>query len=154
MPGISSSKSLHKKAYKEKALDKIYYNGEIFKNKLNKLIKTYNLENFYCDGHPSRTVLTIKSNKIFKFPLITKTFIQQELLRNGVLWSGYHCITYTFNRSDIKHALLAYEKTFKKIIDIKNKNQNLKKFIKGSLLKKVFTRVADFQAASLKTNNK
>ena len=32
------------------------------------------------------------------------------------------------------------------------KKQKLKKFIKGSLLKKVFTRVADFQAASLKTN--
>ena len=87
-------------------------------------------------------------------PLVTKTFIQQELLRNGILWSGYHCITYTFNKKDIKHALKAYEITFQKIIKIKNKNQNLKKYIKGNLLKQVFTRVADFQAASLKVYNK
>ena len=153
--GLAAAKACINKLIKKRVLDRIYINGEIFKNKLNKLIKFYRLEDFfYCDGHPSRTVLTIKSNKIFKFPLVTKTFIQQELLKHGVLWSGYHCITYTFNKKDIKHVLSAYEKTFRKIIDIKNKNQNLKKYIKGNLLKKVFTRVADFQAASLKTYNK
>ena len=39
---------------------------------------------------------------------MTKTFIQQELLKSGILWSGYHCITYTFNKKDIKVANEAF----------------------------------------------
>ncbi len=153
--GLAAAKACINKLIKKKALNRIFKNGKIFKDKLNRLIKIYHLEDFFsCDGHPSRTVFTIKSNQVFKIPLVTKTFIQQELLKNGILWSGYHCITYTFNKKDIELSLAAYEKTFKKIIDIKNKNQNLKKYIRGNLLKKVFTRVADFQAASLKTNVK
>ena len=57
-----------------------------YKEELMQLVKKYNLENnFNCDGHPSRTVLTIKSDKLLNSPLITKTFIQQELLDNKIL---------------------------------------------------------------------
>ena len=153
--GLAAAKACINKLIKNNVLGKIYQNGKLFKDSLNKLIKIYNLENFfYCDGHPSRTVLIIKSNKIFSIPLVTKTFIQQELLKNGILWTGYHCITYTFNKKDINYALKAYENTFKKIIQIIDKNQDIKMHIKGNMLKKVFTRVADFQAASLKVSNK
>ena len=37
--GLAAAKACIKKLIKKKALDKIYYNGEIFKNKLNKLYK-------------------------------------------------------------------------------------------------------------------
>jgi hypothetical protein len=119
------------------------------------LIKRYNLEEYLnCDGHPSRTVLTIKSNKFLKSPIVTKTFIQQELLDYKILWSGYHCITYTFNKKDIALALRAYENVFKKLRNTIELKQNLKSKIKGKLLKQVFTRVSDFQAASLKITDK
>ena len=119
------------------------------------MIKKYDFEDYFnCDGHPSRTVLTIKSNKSLKSPLVTKTFIQQKLLDNKVLWSGYHCITYTFNKKDISLAIGAYENVFKKLKKIIEKKQNLKSQIKGKLLKQVFTRVSDFQAASLKVTDR
>ena len=109
---------------------------------------------FSCDGHPSRTVLTIKSCKFLKSALHIKTFIQQELLKNNILWTGYHCITYTFNEKDIQLALNAYKKTFTKINFILDNKKNIKKYIVGKLLKPVFTRVSDFQAASLKAMTK
>ena len=83
-----------------------------------------------------------------------KTFIQQELLKNNILWSGYHCITYTFNKKDIQLALTAYKKTFTKIKFIVENKKNIEKYIKGKLLKPVFTRVSDFQAESLKALSK
>ena len=47
MPGLAAKAC---KKHKKKTLDKIYYNGEIFKNKLNKLIK-HNLKLLF-NGHP------------------------------------------------------------------------------------------------------
>lgn len=149
--GLAAAKACIDKLKKKKVLEIIKNNGLLFKLELNKLIKKYDFEDYFnCDGHPSRTVLTIKSNKSLKSPLVTKTFIQQKLLDNKVLWSGYHCITYTFNKKDISLAIGAYENVFKKLKKIIEKKQNLKSQIKGKLLKQVFTRVSDFQAASLK----
>lgn len=153
--GLAAAKACISKLKSKNVLNIIRNNGKIFQVRLNYLIKKYNFENFFsCDGHPSRTVLTIKSNKFLNSPLITKTFIQQELLKSKVLWSGYHCITFTFNKKDIQLALDAYEKAFKKLEIILNRKKNIKKFIKGRLLKQVFTRVSDFQAASLKVTSK
>ncbi len=153
--GLAAAKACINKLKKKKVLEIIRHNGQLFKSKLNILIKKYNLEKYLnCDGHPSRTVLTIKSNKLLKSPIVTKTFIQQELLDYKILWSGYHCITYTFNKKDIALALRAYENVFKKLKNTIEKKQNLKSKIKGKLLKQVFTRVSDFQAASLKITDK
>lgn len=153
--GLAAAKACIKKIQNKKVLDVIKFNGNIFQTKLNYLISSFNLDNYFsCDGHPSRTVLTIKSYKFLKSALHVKTFIQQELLKNNILWSGYHCITYTFNKKDIHLALTAYKKTFTKIKFIVENKKNIEKYIKGKLLKPVFTRVSDFQAESLKALSK
>ncbi len=153
--GLAAANACIKKIHKKKVLNRIYKNGLDFKIKLNKLIKSHGLSYlFSCDGHPSRTVLTIgKSEKLYS-PILTKTFIQQELLKSKILWSGYHCITYTFSKKDISKTISAYDLIFRKIINMFNNNSSIYKEIKGKPLKQVFTRVSDFQAASLKLNEK
>ncbi len=153
--GLAAAKACIEKIKDKKVLEVIKLNGYIFQTKLNNLINTYNLNDYFsCDGHPSRTVLTIKSYKSLKSALHIKTFIQQELLKNNILWTGYHCITYTFNKKDIQLALTAYKKTFTKLKYILENKKNIEKYIAGKLLKPVFTRVSDFQAASLKAMTK
>ena len=98
--GLAAAKACIKKIHKKKVLNKIYKNGLDFKIKLNNLIKRHGLSDlFSCDGHPSRTVLTIGKSKKLYSPILTKTFIQQELIKSKILWSGYHCITYTFSKN-------------------------------------------------------
>tara|TARA_Y100000591_G_C21841441_1_gene705888 strand:+ start:23 stop:1399 length:1377 start_codon:yes stop_codon:yes gene_type:complete len=152
--GLAAAKACIEKIYKKNVLKKIYNNGLILKKKLNRSILRYGLDDiFRCDGHPSRTVFTIKKDKNLYSPLLTKTFIQQELLKSKILWTGYHCITYTYSIKDINKTIKAYENIFKQINRISKRN-NIYKKIKGKPLKQVFTRVADFQAASLKLNRK
>ena len=97
--GLTAAKACIEKIKDKKVLEVVKLNGKIFQTKINNLINIYNLNDYFsCDGHPSRTVLTIKSYKSLKSALHIKTFIQQELLKNNILWTGYHCITYTFNK--------------------------------------------------------
>jgi glutamate-1-semialdehyde 2,1-aminomutase len=153
--GLAAAKACIEKIHKKKVIEKIYKNGLVLKKKLNQSIVKYGLRDiFKCDGHPSRTVFVIGKSKNLHTQLLTKTFIQQELLKSKILWTGYHCITYTFSKKDIGKTIKAYNKLFEKIVRLTKNNISIYKKIHGKPLKPVFTRVADFQAASLKLTSK
>jgi len=41
-------------------------------------------------------------------PLALKSLIQQEFFKRGILWSGFHTISYSHTDEDIKYTLEAY----------------------------------------------
>ena len=41
-------------------------------------------------------------------PLEQKSLMQQELLRHGVLWSGFHNLSYSHGAQELEHVLAAY----------------------------------------------
>jgi glutamate-1-semialdehyde aminotransferase len=43
-------------------------------------------------------------------PLLQKSLMQQELLRHGVLWSGFHNLSFSHGDADVTHVLGAYER--------------------------------------------
>jgi glutamate-1-semialdehyde 2,1-aminomutase len=43
-------------------------------------------------------------------PLLQKSLVQQELLRAGVLWTGFHNLSFSHSDADIEHVLGAYDR--------------------------------------------
>jgi glutamate-1-semialdehyde aminotransferase len=43
-----------------------------------------------------------------KEPLLAKSLVQQELVRHGVLWSGFHNVSFSHTDADVDHVLGAY----------------------------------------------
>jgi glutamate-1-semialdehyde 2,1-aminomutase len=43
-------------------------------------------------------------------PLLQKSLVQQELLRHGVLWSGFHNLSFSHADADVEHVLSAYDR--------------------------------------------
>jgi glutamate-1-semialdehyde aminotransferase len=43
-------------------------------------------------------------------PLLQKSLLQQELLRHGVLWSGFHNLCFSHSDADLEHVLGAYDR--------------------------------------------
>jgi hypothetical protein len=41
-------------------------------------------------------------------PLVMKSFVQQELLRRGILWSGFHNLSAAHTEDDVDRTLAAY----------------------------------------------
>ena len=98
--GLSAAKATITKLHKLNCLDHINKVGEKLKSGLNKIINKYQLSYIMsCDGFPCRSILKINKLNQLPDPLIIKTFIQQELVKNGILWSQYHSISFAHKKN-------------------------------------------------------
>ena len=92
--GLAAAKACITKLISKKVPNHLRTIGHYYKNNLNKIIKNYQLEHVLsCDGHPCRSIVTIKDTGNYK-NLEIKTFIQQELFRRGILWAAYHSLSF------------------------------------------------------------
>jgi glutamate-1-semialdehyde aminotransferase len=59
-------------------------------------------------GLPSRSLVTFDASA--GDPLLQKSLVQQELLRHGVLWTGFHNLCLAHGEAEIDHVLKAYDR--------------------------------------------
>ena len=148
--GLSAAKACIPKIRREKVPDHLNEVGSLLKDNFNKLADQYGLTEFTrCVGYPCRTVVTFDGQGRFD-SLEMKSYFQQELLRRGILWAGYHALSFSHQREDIEMMLNAFEdvmKLFKKIVD---GSQSLRSFIEGEPVKPVFRNIADFNSYVVK----
>lgn len=76
------------------------------RNGYNEICKELDITFSKCVGMDFRTMITFDSSQ--GNPLLMKSFIQQELIRLGILWSGFHNISYSHSDKDIDFTLEAY----------------------------------------------
>ena len=105
--------------------------GKKLINEMNKLINDYDLKFLSVKGYGARSILNIQHEKT----MIIKTFIHQEFLKRGILWSGIISLSFAHNDLIIRKIL----KNFAEILKlIKNIGLNkLSSNISGKLIKKL-----------------
>ena len=59
-------------------------------------------------GLPCRTLISFDASA--GDPLLQKSLVQQELIRHGVLWTGFHNLCLAHGEAEIAHILAAYER--------------------------------------------
>jgi glutamate-1-semialdehyde aminotransferase/transketolase C-terminal domain/subunit len=59
-----------------------------------------------CAGMDARTLVVFDAATVD--PLLAKSFVQQELIRAGVLWSGFHNLSWAHRDSDLEYLLGCY----------------------------------------------
>ena len=144
--GLAAAKACIKKLIKKKVPHHLKNIGSFFQSNLNKLIKKHKMESFLsCDGHPCRSIFTIKDFKNYK-NLEIKTFIQQELFRRGILWAAYHSLSYMHKKKDIEKTLRAFDETLMILSKKIKSKQKIKLKIEGDLVSPVFRKVSDFNS--------
>ncbi|HVZ33732.1 MAG TPA: hypothetical protein VG963_14975, partial [Polyangiaceae bacterium] len=70
-------------------------------------------------------------------PLLQKSLLQQELLRQGVLWSGFHNLCFAHTDADIEHVLRAYERALDVLADAAASG-GLERAIRGRPVQPIF----------------
>src|SRR4029079_15198308 len=60
-----------------------------------------------CVGYDARTVVTFDAKA--GNPLELKSFVQQELIRRGVLWGGFHNLSWAHSDTDLDYLLGCYK---------------------------------------------
>jgi len=81
--------------------------GGKLKDGYNLLAMTLGMDYTKAIGYNFRSMITFDESA--GNPLDLKSFVQQELIKRGILWSGTHNICYSHSNSDIDYTLEAYK---------------------------------------------
>jgi glutamate-1-semialdehyde aminotransferase len=94
-----------------------------------------------CSGYDCRTIMTFDASA--RDPLVLKSLVQQEMIKRGVLWGGFHNMSFSHTDEDVLYTLKAYAEVLpalKKAIQ----EGNARSLLKGEPVEAVFRKVSDF----------
>jgi glutamate-1-semialdehyde aminotransferase len=94
-----------------------------------------------CSGLPARTIVTFDSSA--GNPLEMKSLVQQELIRRGVLWSGFHNMSLAHSTQDVERLLGEYEEVLP-ILKEAVETETLRERLEGEPVEPVFRRTSNF----------
>ena len=95
-----------------------------------------------CQGFDCRTIVTFNASA--GDPLIMKSFVQQEMIKRGILWGGFHNVCFTHTQDDITKTLAAYDEVLPLLADGLRKNE-LASLLRGKPVEAVFRAVGNVQ---------
>jgi glutamate-1-semialdehyde 2,1-aminomutase len=88
-----------------------------------------------ASGLPCRSIVTFDASAAD--PLLQKSLVQQELIRHGVLWTGFHNLSLAHGEAEIDHVLAAYDRALDALSTALAKKQ-LAESLRGKPVQPVF----------------
>jgi len=116
--------------------------GQFLIDKIKKLINKYDLDEYLgIFGYPYKSVFKFGGNESFD-ALELKTLFQQECAKRGVLFIGYHLVSYAHKRKHIEFTLSVYDDVLK-IIKSSIENNDVVESLTGETVTQIFKNVGD-----------
>lgn len=94
---------------------------------------------FSCKGLSPRTVIGINAPEGID-PLLIKGILQQEMIRRGVLWAGYHNVCFSMSEADVMYVLRAYRAALP-VVSAALESGAPENFLEGEGLQPVFRKI-------------
>jgi glutamate-1-semialdehyde 2,1-aminomutase len=116
--------------------------GALLKDGYNALAIEFGLDQYTrCIGYNCRSMVTFTPEA--GNGLEVKAFLQQEMIKRGVLWAGFHNMCYSHSDEDIAYTLTAYRDVMP-LLKEAIESKNVKSYLKGEVLEAVFRKVSDY----------
>jgi glutamate-1-semialdehyde 2,1-aminomutase len=115
--------------------------GKKLKEGYNKISEELNMPYTKCIGYECRSLITFDASE--GNPLEMKSLVQQEMIKRGILWGGFHNMSFSHTDKDIEYTLKAYRDVLpilKKAVDEKD----VRGYLKGEPVEPVFRKVSNF----------
>ena len=115
--------------------------GKKLKDGYNHLTDDLGMDYTNCMGYECRSLITFDPKA--GNPLELKALFQQEMIKRGILWGGFHNMSYSHTDEDINYTLTVYRdvlQILKKAVD----ENNVKGYLKGEPVAPVFRKVSNF----------
>lgn len=116
--------------------------GEKLKTGYNKIAEELGMNYTKCSGYDCRTIVTFDASA--GNPLEMKSLVQQEMVKRGVLWGGFHNMCFSHSFEDIEYTLKAY-KDVMPILKKAVEEKNVKAYLKGEPVEPVFRKTTNLQ---------
>lgn len=115
--------------------------GKKLKDGYNEIAKKLEINYTKCIGLNCRNMVTFDSSA--DDPLLMKSFVQQEMIKRGILWSGFHNMCYSHSDEDIFYTLEVYKDVLERLADCVD-DGGVKQYLKGEPVEPVFRKTTDF----------
>ncbi|MFA6446636.1 MAG: aminotransferase class III-fold pyridoxal phosphate-dependent enzyme [Patescibacteria group bacterium] len=126
-----------KEMEKKNVIPTIWKKGTYLKEKVNALIKKNGLDSVIkIKGKPCWQVIFFTPSNGFS-DLEIKSYVQQEILQEGILWYGQHNMSFSHSQKDLDTTIRAYAKVLPKLKQVLEKG-TLKKELVGEPITNIF----------------
>ena len=96
-----------------------------------------------CVGPDCRTMVVFDA--AVGDPLEMKSLVQQELLKRGILWGGFHNLSYSHSDEDVEHTLAAYREVLP-ILGAAVASGSVFEALRGEPVEPTFRKVSGFNS--------
>jgi len=116
--------------------------GALLKDGYNQLAIEFGMDKYTaCIGFNCRTMVTFTPEA--GNGLEVKTLMQQEMIKRGILWAGFHNMCYSHTDEDINYTLSAY-RDIMPIMKEAIESGDIRSYLKGEVLEAVFRKVSNY----------
>lgn len=115
--------------------------GTRLRDGYNALASAHGVDFTRASGLPCRSIVTFDASA--GDPLLMKSLVQQEMIRRGVLWGGFHTVCYTHTDEDIEHVLDAYDAVLPILRDAVA-DGTVDELLRGEPVQAVFRKTSNF----------
>ncbi len=127
-----------------------FQGGKII-NSYNEIASSLDMNYTRCSGLGCRSIVSFDS-VIGASSLEMKTYVQQELLRFGVLWTGFHNMCFSHSDTDIEQIVGAYRQILPELHKIVASG-SIQEHLQGETLKPVFRKTSNFNTKPKKKHD-
>ena len=115
--------------------------GKKLKDGYNQIANDLGMDFTKCIGYECRSLITFDAKA--GNPLEIKALVQQEMIKRGILWGGFHNMSFSHTDADIEYTLKVYLEVLpilKKAVD----ENSVMKYLNGEPVEPVFRKVGNF----------
>ena len=124
-----------------KVIGKIWENGKQLQERFNDLTLKLGIPYISLDGYSPKTTVTFKATGGYDYSEI-KSLFQQECIRHGLLFIGYHFINLAHTQEIIDDTMTIYEHVLK-LVGKAVEDGKVVELLEGPALKSIFANVGD-----------
>jgi glutamate-1-semialdehyde aminotransferase len=125
----------------KKVPDYLAAQGKNLRSGFDEIVRELNISFLSCRGLDCRTMVVFDPS--VGNTLAMKSFMQQELFKRGILWSGFHNLSFSHTDDDIVYTLEAYRNVLKLVKKVIEKNTLLDN-LRGEIIEPVFRKTSNF----------
>jgi glutamate-1-semialdehyde aminotransferase len=146
---LAAAKATIEEMIENNVIEQIHNQGSKLKEGIEKIIKDIDIDFLSLKGYPFRFMMAFDEKG--GDPLIQKSFVQQELIKKGILWSGFFNMSFSHSNLDIFYTITAFEEVLKMLKE-KVLSNNLKESVKGIPIQPLIRKVSDFNTKPVVKN--
>lgn len=116
--------------------------GALLKDGYNEIARLSGMDSYtHCIGYNCRSMVTFSPTAGNALEL--KTLMQQEMIKRGILWAGFHNMCFSHSDEDIRYTLEAYKDIMPLMKDA-IESGNITSYLRGEVLEAVFRKVNNY----------